>query len=103
MIYLTLKQITLLFHSPASNCFSPYPLPSKNETEAWTLPFTVFVGLNLDFYRILNFLYVLFEGHPIYNLSQYEIDEYLEKKEIELNISPLEQKWKYVIGLGQRR
>lgn len=32
---------------------------------------------------ILNFLYVLFEGHPIYNLSQYEIDEYLEKKEIE--------------------
>lgn len=63
MIYLALKQVALLFHSPASNCFSSYPLPSKNETEARTLPFTVFVGLNLDFYSILRFLYVFIKFH----------------------------------------
>ena len=32
---------------------------------------------------ILNFLYVLFEYHPIYKLDQYQIDEYLEVKEID--------------------
>ena len=31
----------------------------------------------------LNFFYILFEGNPLYNLSVYEIEKYMETKEVD--------------------
>lgn len=39
-----------------------YPLHNKNETEAWTLHFTAFVGLNLLFHSILKSSYVFIKS-----------------------------------------
>lgn len=39
-----------------------HPLHNKNETEAWILHFTVFVGLNLLFHSILKSSYVFIKS-----------------------------------------